>query len=225
MRRKPVYKYVNDKKMEANVDSTLEWLRSLNENEFYAEIKSTISIHKNLFGGINGNDNDVSGVIRDKDIGILFLTEGNVLKRKTLYPPSSIPVLMKRYAGYIDRLRDQKEGDVNEAFSNLCAITILFFRAHPFFDGNGRVYRTVIISLCERLGFQMSRKWKVYPRPYDKHFSYSIRHFRRNPHILYGILRGYITVAGSISRADTEVDDESKTRFETVSETIDNYEE
>ncbi|MDN5786365.1 Fic family protein [Pseudorhodobacter sp.] len=75
----------------------------------------------------------------------------------------------------------------------LADMTFRFFRIHPFLDGNGHVWRLILIALARRAGLRVSADWTVHARPYGPEFSLALQMFSTRPDLLASQLSGFAT--------------------------------
>ena len=180
-------------------EELMEWLRSQDKEEFFETIKNPVEIHARVFAGMERKGSQYAGVVRTQKVVVRYLTEGRVQKKARLLPPEKMNDVLSLYRGVIDDIASRESFDDGGVVIDLCNAMFLFFKAHPFLDGNGHVMRAVVKAVCERLGIPLSAAWTIHPRPYDRHFSYCIRHFRSNPYLFFGAVSQFVLAPDRMS--------------------------
>lgn len=66
----------------------------------------------------------------------------------------------------------------------LGTFTHRFFWIHPFIDGNGHLWRLVLIAMARHCRLQMCDSWQVSTRPYGPRFSLALQRFPKDPSLL-----------------------------------------
>lgn len=77
----------------------------------------------------------------------------------------------------------------------LAGMTHRFFAIHPFLDGNGHVWRAVVMALARYHGWHAKDHWHIHPRPYGPAFSFALQNYREFPQLLEDHFRRYISFA------------------------------
>lgn len=81
-------------------------------------------------------------------MGAIFNKEGRVVYLPP--PPEKVPILIDDFFVYINSDKE-KFPLINSFIAHL-----IFERIHPFLDGNGRVGRLLILSVCQAKGFNFN---------------------------------------------------------------------
>lgn len=75
--------------------------------------------------------------------------------------------------------------------SDLGRLTHAFFSIHPFLDGNGHLWRLVIIALARRSARPLNESWQVAQRPFGPSFSLALQHYQSDPTLLNAELASF----------------------------------
>jgi len=101
--------------------------------------------------------------------------------------PDKVGAAMARLGHDLDRLWALPTGD-GKFLPQLAACTWAFFHIHPFLDGNGHVWRLMVIALVRRHGRAPPSGWHVHPRPYGQAFSHALQQHDSSPVLLADFL-------------------------------------
>jgi len=180
---------VDNERFSRNVDATLLMFAELDIEKFADTICNVAKIHAELFNKTNEDERAI-GITRNRDMRVMYLSEGRVLSEARMAPVSKIGLHTAIYEVFIRKIcTERPNADVASAY--LAAAMHAFFVAHPFSDGNGRVMRFIVRALCSKLGYNLSSRWTIDERPYNRHFNYAIRHYPNAPFLLVGALREF----------------------------------
>jgi len=191
MLKSHVAAHISGELIETRISENSENLRLLADSEFAERITDFAAIHASFFTNEDAEVQQHVGAYRTKKAIVRYLTEGRVLSVDTLTPAKKISERIDICKSIIEKIVEA-DLDRDNFLYNLSFFTVLFFRTHPFSDGNGHVLRFIVRAVCERKGFAISEKWTVRKRPYGSEMGYAIRNYSREPALLFGILRRYI---------------------------------
>lgn len=189
-------------------EELMAWLRSQKNEEFIETIKNPVEVHARIFADMERKGRQYAGVVRSQKMVVRYLTEGRVQRKSRLLPPEKMNDVLSLYRGVVDDIASRDSFDDGSVVVDLCNAMFLFFKAHPFLDGNGHVMRAVVKAMCERFGIPLSEAWTIHPRPYDRHFSYCIRHFRSNPYLFFGAVSQFVLAPDRMSEKPPTDDDD-----------------
>lgn len=172
-----------------NAITTSDYLENLDDEKFLEALSIPDDIHRKLFEGCADPKKRI-GNFREAAMRVTYFTEGRVLSQIVMANPEDVSKSLKLYSDFLKRIHIEKPTKEELSFF-LAGAVYWFFFAHPFVDGNGRTLRFILRAFCERFGYTIGDNWTVYERPYDTHFSYSIRNYPNNPFLLIGGLRQF----------------------------------
>lgn len=87
-------------------------------------------------------------------------------------------------------------GNAGDAIAALADLSHRFFWIHPFLDGNGHVWRLILIALARSAGLEASPGWRVAVRPYGASFSLALQQYPNQPGLLQSELANYFKRSG-----------------------------
>lgn len=162
---------------------------SLNTLELPAD---TRPIHLRLFNALVPVGYDYyAGHYRGETYRCLqFYTVGIQGDRRVGYPPEVVPIRMKEIAKQVrDSLKILNEANaipnsqlpaeqkLQYIVAFACHTLELFFRIHPYANGNGHAGRFMVWSILGRYGY-WPKKWPLHPRPPDPPYTTLIERYR-----------------------------------------------
>lgn len=167
------------------------------ETEFRAAPLASLSLqaldikalHVALFEGLCPDMPQAVGVFRGQAGSPLehakraVRTRGKAAGLRQIDPclaPQQVAAEMVRFEVQYAAFWDHPCPDIRTA----SALTFQFFWIHPFLDGNGHLWRLILIALVRRCGVQMSDSWQVGTRPYGPDFSLALQRFQADPSLL-----------------------------------------
>nr|WP_313634985.1 Fic family protein [Brevundimonas diminuta] len=102
-------------------------------------------------------------------------------KAYTFVPPLEVDGRITRL---MSALRDFLSGSAPGQYSNLLALAYgfcWFGKIHPFLDGNGHVQRAIFAAMATELGYPLSPRFAIHPRPYDRLLAIALETFTTAP--------------------------------------------
>lgn len=95
--------------------------------------------------------------------------------------PHEVPARMDQL---LQQTRDLLGDESTDDFGKLIALSYTFCwfgKIHPFLDGNGHVQRAIFAAMATELGYPLSPRFAIHPRPYDRLLATALEIFTRAP--------------------------------------------
>jgi fido (protein-threonine AMPylation protein) len=174
-----------DDLMNARCEEIMQALRA--DNGFRQEVRTNPRVlHKLLFEQFTPpNFAEYAGTYRGTPGTSL---EGRVAAAKSVVdgevykfvPPSDV-------LQYMDAMAANVAEFVKEASDHQQRLTALSWqfawigKIHPFLDGNGHLQRALFAALALELGYELSSRFAIHPRPFGRLFAVALEMFARAP--------------------------------------------
>lgn len=95
--------------------------------------------------------------------------------------PGEVPSRMAELLKNTHAMLSETDAD---DYGKLIALTYTFCRfgkIHPFLDGNGHVQRAIFAAMATEVGYPLSARFAIHPRPYDRLLALALEIFSRAP--------------------------------------------
>ena len=95
--------------------------------------------------------------------------------------PDEVEGRMERMLNEVHRFLG--EGNAGD-YGNLLLLTYAFCwfgKIHPFLDGNGHVQRALFATIATELGYPLTNRFAIHPRPYDRLLAIALEIFTSAP--------------------------------------------
>ena len=96
-------------------------------------------------------------------------------------PPREVPCPMQERRINIHSLLKEPEQEDYDRLIDLAYSFCRFGKIYPFIDGNGHVQRAVFAVMATELGFPLSLRFIICPRPFDRLLAVALENFGQAP--------------------------------------------